>query len=116
MSSTVTLLSDFVDATSMALIKETDATDLNTLMTASQGGLCSDVLKKRLARRLSPKRQGPGTLYFSRNEQGLTALQHYIKSETYSTEEQCWLEVMEKRGFQTTPHNRRVAERLAFLN
>ena len=96
MSSTVTLLSDFVDGTSMALMEETDAPDLNTFMTASQGRLWSDVLKKRRDRGLTPKRQGPGTLYFCSSEQGLTALQQYLEPETNSTEEQHWLEEMKK--------------------
>ena len=39
MTATVTLLSDFVDGTSMALMEETDAVDLNAFMTANQGGL-----------------------------------------------------------------------------
>ena len=116
MSSTVTLLSDFVDGTSMALMEETDAPDLNTFMTASQGRLWSDVLKKRRDRGLTPKRQGPGTLYFCSNEPGLTALQHYLESETNSTEEQHWLEEMKKRGVQTAPHIGSAAEQQALLN
>ena len=116
MSSTVTLLSDFVDGTSMALMEETDAPDLNTFMTSSQGRLWGDVLKKRHARGLTPKRQGPGTLYFCSNEQGLTALQHYLESETNSTEEQHWLKEMKKLGVQTAPHIGSAAERQALLN
>ena len=35
----VTLLSDFIDGTSMALAEDTDAADLNAFMTANQGRL-----------------------------------------------------------------------------
>ena len=44
MTATVTLLSDFVDGTSMALMEETDTLDLNAFMTANQGrygGMCN---------------------------------------------------------------------------
>lgn len=46
MSSTLTLLINLVAGTSMALMEETDAPELNTFMMASQRGLWGDVLKK----------------------------------------------------------------------
>ena len=97
-------------------MEETDAPDLNTFMTASQGRIWADVLKKGSDRGLTQKRQGPGTLYFCSNEQGLTALQQYLEPETNSTEEQHWLEEMKKRGVKTAPHIGSAAERQALLN
>ena len=64
MTATVTLLSDFVDGTSMALMEETDTVDLNAFMTANQGRLWGDMQRKRRERGLTTKRQGPGTLYY----------------------------------------------------
>ena len=64
----VTLLSDFVDGTCMALSEDTDAENLNAYMTASPGQLWAGVQQRRLARQLTRERRGPGTLYFAPTE------------------------------------------------
>ena len=46
----VTLLSDFIDGTSMALAEDTDAADLNAFMTANQGRLWASVQQRRRQR------------------------------------------------------------------
>ena len=43
----VTLLSDFIDGTSMALAEDTDAADLNAFMTANQGRRCCTLAQSR---------------------------------------------------------------------
>ena len=115
MTATVTLLSDFIDGTSMALMEETDAIDLNAFMTAIQGRLWGDVQKKRRARGLTSKRLGPGTLYFCSNEQGLSALQNYLESETNSKDEENWLDEMKKNNVQISPHIGSESERRVLL-
>ena len=115
MTATVTLLSDFIDGTSMALMEETDAIDLNAFMTAIQGRLWGDVQKKRRARGLTSKRLGPGTLYFCSNEQGLSALQNYLESETNSKDEENWLYEMKKNNVQIFPHIGSESERRVLL-
>ena len=115
MTATVTLLSDFIDGTSMALMEETDAEDLNAFMTASQGRLWGDVQKKRRARGLTSKRLGPGTLYFCSNDQGLLALQNYLESETNSKNEQKWMKEMKQNNVQIAPHIGSESERRVIL-
>ena len=115
MTSTVTLLSDFIDGTSMALMEETNAENLNAFMTGSQGRLWSDVLKKRRARGLTSKRLGPGTLYFCSNARGLSALQNYLESETNSKDEENWLDEMKKNNVQISPHIGSESERRVLL-
>ena len=48
----VTLLSDFVDGSSMALAEDTDASDLNAFMTANQGRLWASVQQRRRQKQL----------------------------------------------------------------
>ena len=115
MTATVTLLSDFIDGTSMALMEETDAEDLNAFMTASQGRLWGDVQKKRRAKGLTSKRLGPGTLYFCSNEEGLSALQNFLESETNSKNEQRWLDEMRKNNVQIAPHVGSESERRVLI-
>ena len=64
----VTLLSDFVDGSSMALAEDTDAPTLNDYMTLSQGRLWAGVQQRRHQRGLTTKRRGPGTVYFAPDE------------------------------------------------
>ena len=64
----VTLLSDFVDGTCMALSEDTDAKDLNAYMTQSPGQLWAGVQQRRRARGLTRERRGPGTLYYATND------------------------------------------------
>lgn len=52
----VTLLSDFVDGTSMALAEDTDAADLNAFMTANQGRLWASVQQRRRQRQQTIER------------------------------------------------------------
>ena len=49
----VTLLSDFVDGTCMALSEDTEAGTLNIYMTTSPGQLWAGVQRRRLARQLT---------------------------------------------------------------
>ena len=82
----VTLLSDFVDGTCMALSEDTDAKDLNAYMTQSPGQLWAGVQQRRRARGLTRERRGPGTLYYATNDaaharDGLPAERNGVKQE-----------------------------------
>ena len=116
MTATVTLLSDFVDGTSMALMEETDTVDLNAFMTANQGRLWGDVQRKRRDRGLTTKRQGPGTLYYCANQTGLDALQKYLRAITGSADEAHWMSQMQQAGVQIAPHIGASAERSKLLD
>ena len=116
MTATVTLLSDFVDGTSMALMEETDTVDLNAFMTANQGRLWGDMQRKRRERGLTTKRQGPGTLYYCANQTGLDALQEYLKAITGSADEAHWMSQMQQAGVQFAPHIGASAERSMLLD
>ena len=116
MTATVTLLSDFVDGTSMALMEETDTLDLNAFMTANQGRLWGDVQRKRLDRGLTTKSQGPGTLYYCANQTGLNALQKYLQAFTGSADEAHWMSQMQRAGVQIAPHIGESAERARLLD
>ena len=83
----VTLLSDFIDGTSMALAEDTDAADLNAFMTANQGRLWASVQQRRRQRQQTIERRGPGTVYFAADAPGAAAVERYLGSETGSTEE-----------------------------
>ncbi len=115
MTATVTLLSDFIDGTSMALMEETDVADLNAYMTASQGRLWADVQDKRRSRGLTSKRCGPGTLYFCRTEEGAKALECYLAADTGSEQEQHWLQQMKGAGVEIAPHIGHPNERRSLL-
>ena len=116
MTATVTLLSDFVDGTSMALMEETDTLDLNAFMTANQGRLWGDVQRKRRDRGLTTKRRGPGTLYYCANQTGLNALQKYLQAITGSADEAHWMSQMQQAGVQIAPHIGASGERSKLLD
>ena len=100
----VTLLSDFIDGTSMALAEDTDAADLNSFMTANQGRLWASVQQRRLQRQQTIKRRGPGTVYFAADAPGAAAVERYLGSETGSAEEAAALQAMRSAGVEIAPH------------
>ena len=83
----VTLLSDFVDGSSMALAEDTDAPTLNDYMTGSQGRLWAGVQQRRRQRGLTTTRRGPGTVYFAPDERSAAAVNRYLQSDTGSEAE-----------------------------
>jgi hypothetical protein len=56
----ITLLSDFVDGTSMALVEDTELGNLNDYMTQSQGKLWAGVQQRRRKQGLTTIRRGTG--------------------------------------------------------
>jgi len=112
----VTLLSDFIDGTSMALAEDTDAADLNAFMTANQGRLWASVQQRRRQRRQTIERRGPGTVYFAADATGAAAVEHYLSSETGSSEEAAAMQAMQTAGVEIAPHVGADHERDALLN
>ena len=112
----VTLLSDFIDGTSMALAEDTDAADLNAYMTANQGRLWASVQHRRRQRRQTIERRGPGTVYFAADATGAAAVEHYLSSETGSSEEAAAMQAMQTAGVEIAPHVGADHERDALLN
>ena len=112
----VTLLSDFIDGTSMALAEETDAANLNAFMTANQGRLWASVHQRRRRRRQTIERRGPGTVYFAADAQGAAAVESYLSSDTGSAEEAAAMQAMQNAGVEIAPHVGADRERDALLN
>ena len=94
----VTLLSDFIDGTSMALAEDTNASDLNAFMTANQGQLWASVQQRRRQRQQTIERRGPGTVYFAADAPGAAAVERYLASDTGSAEEAAALQAMRSAG------------------
>ena len=111
----VTLLSDFVDGTCMALSEDTDAKDLNAYMTQSPGQLWAGVKQRRRARGLTRERRGPGTLYYATNDAAHALVTAYLQSETGSEQERQCLEALRTAGVEMAPHVGEAAEREALL-
>jgi len=111
----VTLLSDFVDGTCMALSEDTDAKDLNAYMTQSPGQLWSGVQQRRRARGLTRERRGPGTLYYATNDAAHALVTAYLQSETGSEQERQCLDALRTAGVEMAPHVGEAAEREALL-
>ena len=111
----VTLLSDFVDGSCMALSEETDASSLNAYMTTYPGHLWSGVKQRRLARGLTQQRRGPGTLYFAPSSEAQAALEGFLQSDTGSEAEQEQLMTMKRFGVETSPHIGEADERSVLL-
>ena len=112
----VTLLSDFIDGTSMALAEDTDAADLNAFMTANQGRLWASVQQRRRQRRQTVERRGPGTVYFAADTPGAAAVERYLSSDTGSAEEAAAMQAMKTAGVEIAPHVGADRERDALLN
>ena len=112
----VTLLSDFIDGTSMALAEDTDAADLNAFMTANQGRLWASVQQRRRQRRQTIERRGPGTVYFAADAQGAAAVEGYLSSDTGSAQEAAAMQAMQNTGVEIAPHVGADRERDALLN
>ena len=112
----ITLLSDFVDGTSMALVEDTDLGNLNVYMTQSQGRLWAGVQQRRRKQGLTTIRRGPGTLYFAPNETASVAVEQYLQSATGSPEEKAAYLAMTKAGVSIAPHVGAEAERMALLD
>ena len=111
----VTLLSDFVDGGSMALSEETDASSLSVYMTTHPGRLWSGVKKRRLARGLTRKRRGPGTLYFAPNSEAQKALEDFLQTDTGSEHENQQLMTMKRLGIEISPHIAEEKERSVLI-
>ena len=112
----VTLLSDFIDGTSMALAEDTDAADLNAFMTANQGRLWASVQQRRRQRGQTIVRRGPGTVYFAVDATGASAVEQYLSCETGSAEEKSAMQAMQAAGVDIAPHVGADRERNALLN
>tara|TARA_B100000900_G_scaffold103434_1_gene85717 strand:- start:1241 stop:1636 length:396 start_codon:yes stop_codon:yes gene_type:complete len=112
----VTLLSDFVDGSSMALAEDTDAPTLNDYMTRSQGRLWAGVQQRRKQRGLTTQRRGPGTVYFAPDDHSAEAVNRYLQSDTGSDEETLAFEALKTTGVEIAPHVGAEAERTALLD
>ena len=112
----VTMLSDFVDGTSMALAEDTDAADLNAFMTANQGRLWASVQQRRRHRQQTIERRGPGTVYFAADAPGAAAVERYLGSKTGSAEEAAAMKAMQSAGVEIAPHVGADRERDVLLN
>ena len=112
----VTLLSDFIDGTSMALAEDTDAADLNAFMTANQGRLWASVQQRRQQRHQTIVRRGPGTVYFAADAAGAATVERYLNSETGSAEEAAAMQAMQAAGVEIAPHVGADRERDVLLN
>ncbi|QNJ19553.1 hypothetical protein SynA1825c_01246 [Synechococcus sp. A18-25c] len=102
--SVVTLLSDFIDGTSMALSEHTDQPSLNDYMTSAAGQLWAGTQQRRLRRNLTRQRRGPGTLFFAPNDKANASVTAYLQSETGSSQEAAWQERMQQQGVEIAPH------------
>ena len=112
----VIMLSDFVDGTSMALAEDTDAPDLSAFMTANHGRLWAHVQQRRLQKKLTGVRRGPGTVYFARDEEAASTVETYLLCNTGSPEESLALKAMQKAGVEIAPHVGCDRERKTFLD
>ena len=112
----VTLLSDFIDGSSMALAEDTDASDLNAFMTANQGRLWASVQQRRRHKQLTGVRRGPGTVFFARDHGAAAAVENYLRCDTGSQEELQALEAMQKAGVEIAPHVGSDGERKVLLD
>jgi hypothetical protein len=112
----ITLLSDFVDGTSMALVEDTDLGNLNDYMTQSQGKLWTGVQQRRRKQGLTTIRRGPGTIYFAPDETASVAVERYLQSATGSQDETTAYLAMTKAGVSIAPHVGAEAERMALLD
>jgi len=112
----VTLLSDFVDGSSMALAEDTDAPTLNDYMTRSQGWLWAGVQQRRRQRGLTTTRRGPGTVYFAPDDDAAAAVNRYLQSDTGSEEEAAALTELRASTAEIAPHVGAEAERTALLD
>ena len=115
MMSVVTLLSDFVDGTSMALSEDTDQPSLNDYMTSAAGQLWAGTQQRRRQRSLTSQRRGPGTLFFAPTEKAHASVTAYLESETGSSQEAEWQECMQKQGVEIAPHVGEAHERQVLL-
>lgn len=112
----ITLLSDFVDGTSMALVEDTELGNLNDYMTQSQGKLWAGVQQRRRKQGLTTIRRGPGTIYFAPDETASVAVERYLQSATGSQDEKTAYLAMTKAGVSIAPHVGAEAERMALLD
>ena len=107
----VTLLSDFVDGTSMALSEDTDAPNLNSYMVRNPGQLWDGMQQRRRARQLTRRRRGPGTLYYAPTESAQACVITYLNTETGSDAEQLQHQAMQASGVEIAPHVGEAMER-----
>ena len=112
----ITLLRDFVDGTSMALVEDTELGHLNDYMTQSQGKLCAGVQQRRSKQGLTPISRGPGTIYCAPAATASVAVERYLQSATGSQDEKTAYLAMTKAGVSIAPHVGAEAERMALLD
>ena len=112
----VTLLSDFVDGTSMALSEDTEAPSLNSYMVRNPGQLWAGMQQRRLARQLTRRRRGPGTLYYAPTETAQACVNAYLQTETGSSEEQEQQQAMQTSGVEIAPPVGEAIEREALFS
>lgn len=112
----VTLLSDFVDGTSMALSEDTDAQSLNNYMARNPSQLWAGIQQRRSARNLTLRRTGPGTLYYAPTQTAQTCVIAFLQSDTGSSEELKQEHAMKASGVEMAPHVGDAIERKALLN
>ena len=112
----VTLLSDFVDGTSMALSEDTEAQSLNSYMVRSPGQLWAGMQQRRLARNLTRRRRGPGTLYYAPTETAQASVAAYLQTDTGSDEEERQQQAMQASGVEIAPHVGEAMERKALFS
>ena len=112
----VTLLSDFVDGTSMALSEDTEAPSLNSYMVRNPGQLWAGMQQRRLARQLTRRRRGPGTLYYAPTDTAQACVNAYLQTETGSREEQEQQQAMQTSGVEIAPHVGEAIEREALFS
>ena len=112
----ITLLSDFVDGTSMALVEDTELGNFNDYMTQSHGKLWAGVQQRRRKQGLTTIRRGPGTIYFAPDETASVAVERYLQSATGSQDETTAYLAMTKAGVSIAPHVGAEAERMALLD
>ena len=112
----VTLLSDFIDGTSMVLSEDTDAPSLNSYMVRAPGQLWAGMQQRRLARNLTRRRRGPGTLYYVPTETAQASVIAYLQSDTGSSDEKHKQRAMQAHGVEIAPHVGEALERKALFS
>ena len=80
-------------------------------MVRNPGQLWAGMQQRRLARKLTRKRRGPGTLYFAPTETAQACVSAYLQSDTGSDEERTRHLAMQASGVEMAPHVGEAIER-----
>ncbi|KZR91067.1 hypothetical protein [Synechococcus sp. MIT S9508] len=73
-------------------------------MVRNPGQLWAGIQHRRLARNLTRRRRGPGTLYYPPTETAQAYVNAYLQNETGSSEEQEQQHAMQTSGIEIAPH------------